>query len=604
MNDKNGEIDTERKFKMPSKIRSYKIEKELYTVSGAHVCLGTNTNINEKVLIKIYDKEIINYRLQELTLINNEIHMMKLINHRNALKLYEIIESPSYIFLIMEYFYGNKLIDYMNRKKKLSMEDALYIYKQIISLLLYIHDMNLGHLNLNYNNIVVDNSNNIKICEFKYSIFYSPNKRETINITGDKSFLAPELYSKKSCLPELADIWASGVLLYFMTVGELPFYHQNELDLQKLILKGEYKLPSNMDANIQKFIKGALEGEENSRYNLTTIFNSDLFKQNKINKNNFQSGLNILSVKYPIDERVMNICEEEFDLDPEEVKKRLFKNIFDPFTSLYKQIVSKFINKEISNNADLISKKFNTYVNNRKNYLDEKTQKMNVQNNLNKELEYKAKNKEKESDINKNLQKASVGLDELLKKYTDPEKKRQRENKSVEISKKRTTRKDENKENEKKQNRDNKRNIMHKKSNKQGKNINDKRANITNISKGRRMTSNLDEDEQMKEDLEKFQLNLNRKNKKNTKKNLNKKNEEMAEETKVETNEETKEEKDDEEYFVSRRRNKSFRTKKREPKINEASDYNSPSDSKRNSIEKKDKQDKQSKFAPKNNDNI
>ena len=284
--------------------------------------------------------------------------------------------------------------------------------------------MNLGHLNLNYNNIVVDNSNNIKICEFKYSTIYSANTREKIDITGDKSFLAPEIYSKKSCLPELADIWASGVVLYFMTVGELPFYHQNELDLQKLILKGEYKLPSNMDANIQKFIKGALEGEENSRYNLTTIFNSDLFKQNKINKNNFQNGLNILTVKYPIDERVMNICEEEFDLDPEEVKKRLFKNIFDPFTSLYKQIVSKFINKEISNNADLTSKKFNSYIQDENNYLDNKLQKKYIQSALTKEFEYKIKNKDKESEINQNLQKALIELDELLKTYSDPEKKK------------------------------------------------------------------------------------------------------------------------------------------------------------------------------------
>ena len=87
-------------------------------------------------------------------------------------------------------------------------------------------------------------------------------------------------------------------------------------------------------------------------------------------------------------------------------------------------------NMHNESDIDLISKKFNTYVNNRKNYLDEKIQKMNIQNNLNKELEYKAKNKEKESDINKNLQKALVGLDELLKKYSDPEKKRQRESKS------------------------------------------------------------------------------------------------------------------------------------------------------------------------------
>ena len=619
MNDKNEDIDMKKIFKMPSKIKSYRIEKELYTLSNGHVCLGINTNINEKVLIKIYDKEIINYRLQELTLINNEIHMMKLINHRNALKLYEIIESPSYIFLIMEYFYGNKLIDYMNRKKKLSMEDALYIYNQIISLLLYIHDMNLGHLNLNYNNIVVDNSNNIKICEFKYSIFYSPNKRETINITGDKSFLAPELYSKKSCLPELADIWASGVLLYFMTVGELPFYHQNELDLQKLILKGEYKLPSNMDTNLQKYIKAVFEGEENSRYNLTTIFNSDLFKQNKINKNNLQSGLNILSVKYPIDERVMNVLEDQFDLDIEEVKKRLNKNIFDPFTSLYKQIISKFINKDISSNADLISKKYNSYVNNKKNYLDEKLQKTNIKNNINKELEYKAKNKDKESEISKNLQKVLIGLDELLKRYSDPEKKKQRESKSVEMSRKRTMRKDDNKENEKKINRDNKKKTTLKKSNKQVKNNIDKRVNITNISKGRRMSSNIDIDQQMKEDFEKlrkFQLNQNRKRTKTIRKNIIKKNGEIIEEKKAETKEEIKEEtkgdkeeeKDEEDFFMKRRRNQSVRVKKKVPKIIEESDHNSPTDSKRNSIEKREKQIKfavnKNKTTNLKNDNI
>ena len=52
MNDKH--VVEEKKFKMPSKIRSYKIEKELFTISNGHMCLGTNNNINEKVLIIIY----------------------------------------------------------------------------------------------------------------------------------------------------------------------------------------------------------------------------------------------------------------------------------------------------------------------------------------------------------------------------------------------------------------------------------------------------------------------------------------------------------------------------------------------------------------------
>ena len=106
--------------KIPNQIRSYKIEQELYTISNAHVYVGTNLNINEKVLIKIYEKKIIQENNAELSLINNEINSLKYCYHRNILKLYEFIESPNYIFLIMEYFNGKKLSDLINSKKKLT----------------------------------------------------------------------------------------------------------------------------------------------------------------------------------------------------------------------------------------------------------------------------------------------------------------------------------------------------------------------------------------------------------------------------------------------------------------------------------------------------
>ena len=587
MSDKNGDIEIKKKFKMPSKIKSYKIEKELYKIANGHICLGTNTNINEKVLIKIYDKEIIHYQSKELTLINNEILMMKLINHRNALKLYEIIESPSYIFLVMEYFNGVRLVDHIKRKTKLSEDEAINVYKQIISLLLYLHDMNMGHLNLNYNNILIDNSNNIRVCEFKYCLFYSSNQRAKINTTGDKYFLAPELYSKKSCLPELSDIWSSGVLLYYMAVGELPFYHQNELDLQKLIMKAEFKLPSNMNKNMQDFFKNVFE-EEDSRYKFNDMLNSELFKQCKINRNNLQNGINILLVKYPIDERAMNICETQFNLSPEDIKQKLYNNIFDPYTSLYKQIIAKFNNKKIAHNGDLTSKKFNDYINNESNYLDEKTQKKNIQKNINNEIEFKNKSNGKENDINKSQQKNMLALDDLLKKYKDyidPEKKKQRESKSVEISKKRTQKREERKEPEKVNKDIKKKPTLKKPGNKVS---NDRRVQI---NKGRRMTSNLNMDENLKSNLDKFKmfaLNQNKKGKKSSKKNVNininvKKPEDIIEET----NEDYL---DNEDFFAARKRNKSFRTKQRVPKIIQEVNEQSPSNSKRNSVEKKERQ--------------
>ena len=137
-----------KNFNIPSKIKNYKIEKELFVISNGYMCLGINLNIKEKVIIKIYDKENFQNNSDEILLINKEIYILRIINHKHCLKLYEIIESPSFIFLIMEYTSGIKLIDVINRKKKFTEDESLNIYKQIVSILIYFHDMKIIHLNI------------------------------------------------------------------------------------------------------------------------------------------------------------------------------------------------------------------------------------------------------------------------------------------------------------------------------------------------------------------------------------------------------------------------------------------------------------------------
>ena len=430
MENKNG-INFLKKFVIPSKIKSYKIEKEICQISSAHLCLATNINIKEKVLIKIYDKEIIQHNFDEISLINNDIFMMRLINHKNILKLYEIIESPSYIFLVMENFNPIKLIDYLKSKKKLSEDDSLKIYTQIISVLLYFNEMNIGHLNINPDDILIDNSHNIKICDFKYSVFYSSNEEVKCKYIGNRDYLSPELISEKKCYPELADIWSSGVLLYLCIVGQLPFKGINDLDLQKKIMSGEFSLPLSISKNLQELFKNIFEAKADLRYNLEQIINSSLFKEKKIKKHNLAKGFNVLSTKYPIDERVINICNTYFGIEPEDIKQKLFKNIFDPQTSLYKQIITKLIKKKISTEIDLTSKKFNNYIENKKNILDDSIQKNNIQENLEKLDEIKAKNIEIQTTIEEKEKKTLIDLDELNERYQnylDDEKEKEKEN--------------------------------------------------------------------------------------------------------------------------------------------------------------------------------
>ena len=73
---------------IPVSIKSYKIEKEAYKLSSMILYKATNLDINEKVLIHIFPKERIKTVVNEVTFMNNQTYLMKLLNHKNILKLY------------------------------------------------------------------------------------------------------------------------------------------------------------------------------------------------------------------------------------------------------------------------------------------------------------------------------------------------------------------------------------------------------------------------------------------------------------------------------------------------------------------------------------
>ena len=423
MNHKNEFNNDTKKMNIPIKIKNYRIEKELFPISNGYICLAQNINIKEKVLIKIYDKELFLHNSDEILLINNEIYIMRIINHKHCLKLYEIIESPSFIYLIMEYSSGYKLTEYMSKKIKFSEEESLNIYKQLISVLLYFQEMKIGNLNINSDNIIIDTNNNIKLFDFQYSILYSNDEKIKIEQTGDKNYLCPELWSEKACFPELADIWSSGVLLYYLLIGQLPFKGINDFDLQKKIMGVEFPLPLNISKNMQDLFKNIFEPKIESRYNLEKILNSPLFKEKKITKNILPKGFNILTTKYPFDERVIDICKTYFEIEPENLKQKLTKNIFDPQTSLYKQIISSFIRKRISTEIDLISKKYNSYITNTNNSFNEDIKNNNIKENLNKYQEIKKLYPDQKTKTIKNQNLSLNKINELMKKYNIPEAK-------------------------------------------------------------------------------------------------------------------------------------------------------------------------------------
>ena len=402
---------------IPDSIKSYKIENETYKLSTITLYTATNTDINEKVLIHIFPKEKLLTNANEVTFMNNQVYLMKILNHKNILQLFEIIETKTHAFLIYEYFNGMKLSDYIIKKKKLTEDESLKIFKEILSALAYLKEMYLCNLNINSHNILIDSKNHIKICDFKFGHFYSPKEKSRANFIGDHFSSCPELHSKRPYNPESADIWSTGILLYQMLTGSLPFKSQKDLELIRLIIRGDYSMPNSLSVNMKTLIKGLLETKEEKRFKLNDIFNQQIIKEKKITKASLLQGLNILTTKYPIDEIAINIFKNNLNVEEEILRKNLENNKFNEITSLFKQIISKLTMKGIQNINDLSSNKFIAYIKDNKNLLKEEEQINNIQNYLKKEEEVKKQSEDIAAILLNNENEILKGLQDLKRQY-------------------------------------------------------------------------------------------------------------------------------------------------------------------------------------------
>ena len=104
-----------------------KLEKTLGKGTFGKVKLATHTLTGEKVAIKILEKEKI-VDVADVERVYREIHILKLIRHPNIIQLYEIMESPKHLFLVMEHMENGELFDYIVKKKQMDEDEACKVF--------------------------------------------------------------------------------------------------------------------------------------------------------------------------------------------------------------------------------------------------------------------------------------------------------------------------------------------------------------------------------------------------------------------------------------------------------------------------------------------
>lgn len=249
-------------------IGHYILSKTIGEGTFGKVKLGTHILTGEKVAIKVLEKERI-VDIADVERVAREIHILKLIRHPHIIQLYEIIETPRQLYLIMEYASGGELFDYIVAHTRVKENEACRFFHQILAGVEKIHEYLVVHRDLKPENLLLDDGNFIKIVDFGLSNTY-PEGALLKTACGSPCYAAPEMVAGKHYIPSLCDIWSCGVILFALTCGFLPFEDQNTANLYKKILKGDYQEPDFLSPEAKDLIRGMLTTDPEQRVRIGT----------------------------------------------------------------------------------------------------------------------------------------------------------------------------------------------------------------------------------------------------------------------------------------------------------------------------------------------
>ncbi|RZC41479.1 serine/threonine-protein kinase MARK2, partial [Asbolus verrucosus] len=257
-------------------IGKYKLLKTIGKGNFAKVKLAKHVPTGKEVAIKIIDKTQLNpSSLQKLF---REVRIMKMLDHPNIVKLFQVIETEKTLYLVMEYASGGEVFDYLVLHGRMKEKEARSKFRQIVSAVQYCHQKRIIHRDLKAENLLLDSEMNIKIADFGFSNEFTPgNKLDTF--CGSPPYAAPELFQGKKYDGPEVDVWSLGVILYTLVSGSLPFDGSTLRELRERVLRGKYRIPFYMSTDCENLLKKFLVLNPAKRANLETIMKDKWMNQ-------------------------------------------------------------------------------------------------------------------------------------------------------------------------------------------------------------------------------------------------------------------------------------------------------------------------------------
>lgn len=266
---------------------------------------------------------------------------MKLLNHPHIVKLYEVIDTPDELYLIMEYVKGGEIFDYLVAHGKMKEDVAKKHFIQIVAAVDHCHKLKIIHRDLKAENILLDDKMNVKVADFGFSTqFRDDSKLNTW--CGSPPYACPELYIGQEYVGPEVDIWSLGVILFVLVCGSLPFDGSSLPKLRAKILSGKFKVPYHMSRECESLIRKMIVVEPTQRISLSALKEDPWLNEGRDTAKNASGELSISPLMH---ERIMSELDK-IGLDRNDVEKAMKENIYNHVQACYYLIADREVKKD------------------------------------------------------------------------------------------------------------------------------------------------------------------------------------------------------------------------------------------------------------------